>query len=66
MIGEDFSYFLKEIPGFYYFYGSKCMVDGVYHAHHTEKFNINEENLYKVVYMNIMFILKFLSETKNG
>ena len=61
MIGEDFSYFLQEIPGIYYFYGSKRLINGVYHAHHTEKFDINEENLYKVVYMNIMFILKYLS-----
>ena len=61
MIGEDFSYFLKEIPGFYYFFGSKRLIDGAYHAHHTEKFDINEENLYKVVYINIMFILKYLS-----
>ena len=61
MIGEDFSYFLKEIPGFYYFFGSKRLIDGTYHAHHTEKFDINEENLYKVVYINIMFILKYLS-----
>lgn len=61
MIGEDFSYYLQEIPGFYYFYGSKSLVDNEYHAHHTEKFDIDEENLYKVVYINIMFILKYLS-----
>ena len=61
MIGEDFSFYLQEVPGFYYFYGSKKLVDDEYHAHHTEKFDIDDENLYKVVYMNIMFILKYFS-----
>lgn len=62
MIGEDFSYYLQEIPGFYYFFGSKKLTDNKYYAHHTEKFDIEEENLFRVVYANLMFIIKYLNK----
>ncbi|MBP9479249.1 MAG: amidohydrolase [Sebaldella sp.] len=62
MIGEDFSYYLEEIPGFYYFFGSKKLTDNKYYSHHTEKFDIDEDNLFKVVYINLMYIIKYLNK----
>lgn len=41
---EDFAYFSNKIPGVYMFVG-ECPDDGVFYAHHSPKFVINEKAL---------------------
>ena len=43
MGGEDFSYFLNERPGAYFFVGSKNTEKGLVWGHHHPKFDIDEE-----------------------
>ncbi|GEN57389.1 putative amidohydrolase YhaA [Halolactibacillus alkaliphilus] len=41
MTGEDFSYYLLEKPGAFFFTGAKT--DGIFYPHHHPKFDFNEE-----------------------
>ncbi|MFV0394482.1 MAG: M20 family metallopeptidase [Coprobacillaceae bacterium] len=53
MLAEDFSYYQKEVPGIFFYLGTKT---NQYHSGlHTETFNFNEEVLEKAVntYYNI-------------
>lgn len=45
MGGEDFSYFLNERPGAYFFVGSKNEAKGLVWGHHHPKFDIDEESM---------------------
>ncbi|HEV2074581.1 MAG TPA: amidohydrolase [Thermomicrobiales bacterium] len=45
MGAEDFSYFLQERPGSYFFVGSKNEERGLTWGHHHPKFDIDEESL---------------------
>lgn len=45
MGGEDFSYYLKEIPGAFFNIGTKNENLGTDYPHHHPKFNIDEEGL---------------------
>ncbi|WP_443660173.1 M20 metallopeptidase family protein [Clostridium algidicarnis] len=62
MIGEDISYFLNEIPGVYFFLGSKKQVEDVYYSHHSCKFDIDEGTLYKGVLAIVQFILNIMRD----
>ncbi|MBL8231082.1 MAG: amidohydrolase [Bryobacterales bacterium] len=42
---EDFPYYQREIPGFFWFLGSKNEKLGITAAHHTPDFNIDEDIL---------------------
>ncbi|MFZ7120044.1 MAG: M20 metallopeptidase family protein [Eubacteriaceae bacterium] len=58
MIAEDFSYYQKEIPGLFFYIGSKNIIkDYVYELHHC-KFNFDEKIL-----LNVMEIYAKLAET---
>lgn len=45
MGAEDFSYFLEEKPGSYFFVGSKNEEKGLVWGHHHPRFDIDEESL---------------------
>jgi len=45
MASEDFSYFLNERPGSYFFVGSRNEERGLTYDHHHPKFNFDEEAL---------------------
>jgi amidohydrolase len=45
MGGEDFSYFLKEVPGTYFFTGSANKEKGFIYPYHHPKFDIDEDAL---------------------
>jgi len=45
MGGEDMSYFLAEVPGCYFFVGSRNEEKGFIYPHHSPKFDIDEEAL---------------------
>lgn len=42
MGGEDMAYFLKEIPGTFFFLGGSKEIDGEVYPHHNSKFDIEE------------------------
>ncbi|WP_456442785.1 amidohydrolase [Psychroserpens sp.] len=44
-IGEDFSYFQEEIPGFYFYLGAMEKGNTVNHPHHTPSFYVDESGL---------------------
>jgi amidohydrolase len=43
MGGEDFAYYLQEIPGTFFFTGAKPAIDGDGYPHHHPKFDIDEK-----------------------
>jgi amidohydrolase len=45
MGAEDFSYFQKEMPGFFYFLGVRNEAKGFVHAVHTPEFDLDERAL---------------------
>jgi len=44
-IGEDFSYFQEEIPGFYFYLGVMEKGNILSHQHHTPSFYVDESGL---------------------
>ena len=45
MGGEDMSYYLNEVPGVFAFLGGGNAGQGIVHAHHSPRFDIDEEAL---------------------
>jgi hippurate hydrolase len=56
MIAEDFSFYQNEIPGLFYYVGTRNEQDGLIHSLHNSKFNFNENALKTGVdsYINIL------------
>ncbi len=46
MGGEDFSYFLQEVPGAFFFLQNPGAIGGVCYAHHNPKFDVDEGLFY--------------------
>ncbi|BDC48703.1 N-acyl-L-amino acid amidohydrolase [Bryobacterales bacterium F-183] len=61
---EDFSYFQREIPGFFWFLGSSNEAKGITAAHHTPDFNIDEDVLVPGVRMAVSQLLDYLERHK--
>jgi amidohydrolase len=45
MGGEDMSYFLEQVPGCYFFLGTRNEARGLVHPHHSARFDIDESAL---------------------
>ena len=45
MIAEDFSFFLREAPGTYYFLGTRNKEKGCIHPNHSSRFRLDEDVL---------------------
>lgn len=58
MGGEDFAYYLQEIPGAFFFFGSG---DGMAFPHHHPKFDIDEKALPEATLLMTNLALRFLS-----
>ena len=43
VVSEDYSLFLEQVPGCYYFVGSRNEERGLVWGHHHQKFDIDEE-----------------------
>lgn len=57
---EDFSYYQKVIPGFFWFLGASNEALGITAAHHTTDFNIDESILVPGVRMAVNQLLDYL------
>lgn len=61
-IGEDFSYFQEEIPGFYFYLGGMTKGNTKLHPHHTPRFYIDESGLILGVKALTQMTLDYLNE----
>jgi amidohydrolase len=70
MPAEDFSYYQRVVPGFYYFLGVGNRARGITAAWHTADFDIDEESLVVGVKVMSNVLLDYLdrhrSEKNNG
>ncbi|MGB3306223.1 MAG: amidohydrolase [Thermomicrobiales bacterium] len=62
MGGEDFSYFLEQRPGAYFFVGSKNEEKGLIWGHHHPKFDIDEESLAIGIEATVGTVFSYLGE----
>lgn len=46
MGGEDFAYYLEKVPGTFFFLNNPGKIDGKFHGHHHEKFDLDESKFY--------------------
>ncbi len=60
MGGEDMAYFLKEVPGTFFFLSSPNKVDGEYYSHHHPKFDIDESVFWKGIALFVKTAYDFL------
>ncbi|MCJ7624842.1 MAG: amidohydrolase [Anaerolineaceae bacterium] len=61
MTGEDFSYFLQEVPGCYFWLGTGNPDKGIIHPLHSSRFQIDEEILPLGVATLVQTVLDFLN-----
>ncbi len=61
---EDFSYYQKVLPGFFWFLGAGNEAKGITAAHHTPDFNIDESILVPGVRMAASQLLDYLDRHK--
>lgn len=61
MGGEDFSYFLNERPGSYFFVGSKNEARDLVWGHHHPRFDIDEESLGSGLATMATSVMKYLT-----
>ncbi|MDU5079652.1 M20 family metallopeptidase [Tissierella carlieri] len=62
MGGEDMAYFLKAVPGTFFFMNTPKAVDGVFYPHHNSKFDINEDVLWKGAALLIQGAIDYLEK----
>jgi metal-dependent amidase/aminoacylase/carboxypeptidase family protein len=62
MSAEDFSYFLIERPGCFFFVGSKNEEKGLVWTHHHPKFDFDEEALGVGIETMVRSVLRYLGE----
>ena len=60
MGAEDFSYFLEERPGCFYFVGSVNEEKGLIWGHHHPRFDIDEESMAHGMEVMIRTVLRYL------
>ncbi len=61
MASEDMSFFLREVPGCYFFLGSANAEQGLDYPHHHPRFNFDESALTTGVEMFVRCVEKFTS-----
>lgn len=62
MGGEDFAYYLKEIPGTFIFLSTPLEIDGTVYPHHNSKFAIDEQCFDIGVLIFVQSTLDFLNK----
>ncbi|NLM06759.1 MAG: amidohydrolase [Tissierellia bacterium] len=60
MGGEDFAYYLEEVPGAYLFISNPLAIDGVCYAQHNPKFALDESVLYRGVACFVQHVFDYL------
>lgn len=60
MGGEDMAYFLREVPGTFFFVNTPKPVDGECYPHHNSKFDIDEDLFWKGAALMLQGTLDYL------
>jgi amidohydrolase len=66
MPAEDFSYYQKVVPGFYYFLGVGNRAKGITAGWHTAEFDVDEESLVVGVKVMTAVLLDYLDRNTSG
>jgi amidohydrolase len=61
MGGEDMSFFLRAVPGCFFFVGSQNAARGATKPHHHPEFEIDEDALFTGVKVLVASALKYLN-----
>lgn len=62
MGGEDMAFFLEEVPGTFFFLSNLKEIDGKAYGHHTSKFALDEDELWKGSALFIELALDYLNK----
>jgi amidohydrolase len=66
MGAEDFSYFLEQRPGCFYFVGSANEEKGFTWGHHHPRFDIDEESMANGMEVMVRTVMRYLETACNG
>lgn len=61
MVGEDFSWYLEDVPGAYFFLNNLACTDGKVWQHHTSRFDLQEEYLDRVSSVMFAYVMKYMA-----
>ena len=61
MGSEDYSLFMEKVPGFFAFIGTKNVEKGLIYPNHNEKYESDEEQLFKGSALAAQFALDYLN-----
>ena len=61
MGGEDMAFFLEEVPGTFFYLSNLKEIDGKAYGHHTSKFALDEDELWKGSALFIQLALDYLN-----
>ena len=64
MGGEDFSFYMKEVPGVFAFLGSRNVEKGLIYTNHQEQYTVDEDALKRGSAVYAQFAYDFLEENK--
>ncbi|MCC6705867.1 MAG: M20/M25/M40 family metallo-hydrolase, partial [Thermomicrobiales bacterium] len=62
MAGEDFSYFLEERPGSFFFVGVRNEEKGIVWPHHHPRFDLDEEGLSYGIETMVRVVTRYLND----
>ena len=62
MGGEDFSYYMLEVPAVFSFIGSRNPEKGLIYTNHHEKYTVDEDVLKRGAALHAQFAYDFLNE----
>lgn len=60
MGGEDMAFYLQEVPGVFFYLNNLKSIEGEKYSHHNSKFDIDEKELWKVVYTFVEYVYSYL------
>ncbi|MGH9554322.1 MAG: M20/M25/M40 family metallo-hydrolase [Terriglobales bacterium] len=66
MGAEDFAYFAKEVPSFFYFVGVRNQEKGIVAAHHTPDFDLDEDGVVIGTKVMASVVLDYLERRAAG
>lgn len=64
MGGEDMAFYLERIPGAFFYLSNLKALQGEKYNHHNSKFNFDEEELWKVVYIFLSYVYEHLKKSQ--
>ncbi|WP_275119763.1 M20 family metallopeptidase [Alkalihalobacterium chitinilyticum] len=66
MGGEDFAYYLQEVPGTFFFTGAGNEAEGIVYPHHHPKFNLDEKSMLIAAKVLTKAVIAYMEDATNG